>query len=55
MNKIDLTWDNSGILSGRLRPDVEFLFARVNQATFDMVDPGPGESILNVGCGRAPV
>jgi ubiquinone/menaquinone biosynthesis C-methylase UbiE len=53
MNKIDLTWDDSGVLPDKLRPDVEFLFARMNQATFDMVDPRPGERILDVGCGRA--
>jgi SAM-dependent methyltransferase len=53
MNKIDLKWDDSGVLPDKLRPDVEFLFQRMNEATVEMTNPGPSERILDVGCGRA--
>jgi len=41
------------VLPDKLRPDVEFLFSRMSQATIQMVDPKPGERILDIGCGRA--
>jgi SAM-dependent methyltransferase len=53
MNKIDLTWDDNNVLPDKLRPDVEFLFRRMNEATIEMTNPGPAEHILDVGCGRA--
>ena len=53
MNKIDLTWDDSDVLPDKLRPDVEFLFRRMNEATIEMTNPSPAERILDVGCGRA--
>jgi ubiquinone/menaquinone biosynthesis C-methylase UbiE len=53
MNKIDLTWDDNDVLPDKLRPDVEFLFRRMNEATIEMTNPGPAERILDVGCGRA--
>jgi len=53
MNRIDLTWDDSDVLPDKLRPDVEFLFQRMNDATVEMTDPHPYERILDVGCGRA--
>jgi SAM-dependent methyltransferase len=53
MNRIDLTWDDSGVLPDKLRPDVEFLFQRMNEATVEMTDPHPAERIMDVGCGRA--
>ena len=53
MNRIDLNWDDNEVLPDRIRPDVEFLFYRMSRATIDMVDPKPGERILDVGCGRA--
>lgn len=53
MNRIDLNWDDNEVLPDKIRPDVEFLFSRMNQATIEMVDPKPGEYVLDVGCGRA--
>ena len=53
MNRIDLNWDDNEVLPDRIRPDVEFLFYRMSRATIDMVDPGQGELILDIGCGRA--
>ena len=53
MNKIDLTWDDSEVLPDKMRPDIEFLFKRMNEATFAMVDARRSERILDVGCGRA--
>ncbi len=53
MIKIDLTWNDSDVLPDKLRPDVEFLFSRMSQATIQMVDPQPGDRILDIGCGRA--
>ncbi len=35
-----------------LYPDSEFLFARMNQVTLDIVNAQPGEIILDIGCGR---
>ena len=53
MDKIDLTWDDSDVLPDKLRPDVDFLFRRMNEATIEMTNPGLAERILDVGCGRA--
>ncbi len=53
MNRVDLNWDDNEVLPDKLRPDVEFLFGRMSSATMDMVDPRPGERILDIGCGRA--
>jgi SAM-dependent methyltransferase len=53
MNRIDLNWDDNEVLPDRIRPDVEFLFFRMSQATIDMIDPKPAERILDIGCGRA--
>jgi SAM-dependent methyltransferase len=53
MIKIDLTWNDNDVLPDKLRPDVEFLFSRMSQATIRMVDPKPGDRILDIGCGRA--
>ncbi len=53
MNRVDLNWDDNEVLPDKLRPDVEFLFGRMSSATVEMVDPHPGERILDIGCGRA--
>jgi SAM-dependent methyltransferase len=53
MNRVDLNWDDNEVLPDRIRPDVEFLFGRMSRATVDMVDPRPGQRILDIGCGRA--
>ena len=53
MFRVDLNWDDNEVLPDKLRPDVEFLFGRMSRATLEMVDPHPGERILDIGCGRA--
>jgi SAM-dependent methyltransferase len=53
MFRVDLNWDDNEVLPDKLRPDVEFLFQRMSSATMEMVDPHPGERILDIGCGRA--
>jgi SAM-dependent methyltransferase len=53
MSRVDLNWDDNEVLPDRIRPDVEFLFYRMSRATIDMVDPGPAERVLDIGCGRA--
>lgn len=53
MHRIDLYWDDREVLPERIRPDVEFLLNRMNEATLEIVAAAPGEIILDVGCGRA--
>jgi SAM-dependent methyltransferase len=53
MIKVDLEWDDRNVLPDKIRPDVAFLLQRMNQATLEMVDAGPGELVMDVGCGRA--
>ena len=53
MQKINLYWDDIDVLPDKIRPDVEFLLNRMNEATLQIVDARPGEKILDVGCGRA--
>jgi len=53
IKKVDLTWNDSEVLPDKIRPDVDYLFSRMNEATISMVDPRPGDRILDVGCGRA--
>ncbi len=52
MYKIDLNWDDHEALPDKIRPDVEYLFSRMNEAVIQMVDARPGDRILDVGCGR---
>jgi ubiquinone/menaquinone biosynthesis C-methylase UbiE len=53
MNKVDLDWDDSEVLPEIIRPDVEFLFQRMTQATLQELNASQGDIILDVGCGRA--
>jgi SAM-dependent methyltransferase len=52
MYKINLNWDDREAIPDKIRPDVEYLFSRMNEAVIDMVDARQGDRILDVGCGR---
>jgi len=49
---VDRTWDDEGLISDDLPPDSEYLFARMTEETLAAVEAGPGEKVLDVGCGR---
>jgi SAM-dependent methyltransferase len=51
--KFDLEWDDSGVMPEVVNPDMDFLFRRMNEATYEQVDAKQGEMILDIGCGRA--
>jgi len=51
-SKFDLQWDDGDIFPAVVYPDAEFLFRRMNEVTLECVNPGRGEAILDVGCGR---
>jgi SAM-dependent methyltransferase len=51
--RFDLEWDDSGVMPEVVNPDMDFLFRRMNEATYEQVDAKQGETILDIGCGRA--
>lgn len=51
--EFDLDWVDDDVVPERIYPDTAFIFARMAGATMEMVAPGPGETILDLGCGRA--
>ena len=51
--KIDLEWNDDGVVPPKVTPDLVFLFDRMIEATIDKVDPTRGDRVLDVGCGRA--
>lgn len=51
--KVDLDWDDSDIVPQKVTRDLVFLFDRMIEATIERVDPTEGNSVLDVGCGRA--
>lgn len=50
--KVDFEWDDRDVVPEVVNPDVEFLFRRMIEATREKVNPGWGEKILDIGCGR---
>lgn len=52
-NDFDLDWQDDHVVPKVMFPDLEFFFERLSEATFDAVNPRPGELVLDVGCGRA--
>ena len=50
--KIDWEWDDGHVVPEVVNPEVEFLFRRMIEATYEKVNPGQGEKILDIGCGR---
>ena len=51
--KIDLEWSDDDVVPHVVYPNLEFLFQQMLHLTLEEVDPGPGELILDVGCGKA--
>jgi ubiquinone/menaquinone biosynthesis C-methylase UbiE len=51
--KIDLEWNDDDVVPTVVYPNLEFLFQQMLHLTLEEVDPGPGELILDVGCGKA--
>jgi len=51
--KIDLEWNDDDVVPAVVYPNLEFLFQQMLLLTLKEVDPGHGELILDVGCGRA--
>ena len=52
MYRVDLNWNDLEALPDKMRPDIEYLFGRMNEAVMQMVDAHPGDIIVDVGCGR---
>lgn len=50
---IDLQWDDDEVLPEVIYPDVTFLFEKMNEAALTTVGARHGETILDIGCGRA--
>jgi ubiquinone/menaquinone biosynthesis C-methylase UbiE len=53
MEKIDLEWNDDDVVPPVVYPNLEFLFQQMVHLTLEEVNPGPGELILDVGCGKA--
>jgi len=51
--KIDLKWSDDDVVPDVVYPNLEFLFQQMLHLTLKEVDPGHGELILDVGCGKA--
>jgi ubiquinone/menaquinone biosynthesis C-methylase UbiE len=51
--KIDLEWSDDDVVPPVVYPNLEFLFQQMLLLTLEEVDPGHGELILDVGCGKA--
>lgn len=52
LEKVDVCWDDEGVIPPELSRDTEFVFQRMTESTLGMVDCQAGEMILDVGCGR---
>jgi ubiquinone/menaquinone biosynthesis C-methylase UbiE len=53
LGKVDLEWDDAGVIPQKLYPDTTFVFTRMEEETIGMVSLVPGEIVLDIGCGRA--
>ena len=51
--KVDLEWSDDDVVPDVVHPSLEFLFRQMLNLTLEEVDPHPGETILDVGCGKA--
>lgn len=50
--RFDLEWDDGQLFPEVVYPDADFMLWRMNEATLESVNPGRGEVILDIGCGR---
>lgn len=51
--KVDLSWDDEGVLPKILSIDTEFVFQRMTEETLKAVAAEKGGMVLDLGCGRA--
>ncbi len=51
--KVDLSWDDEGVLPKILSIDTKFVFQRMTEETLKAIDAEKGGVVLDVGCGRA--
>ena len=51
--KLDLRWNDDGVVPAKVSPDLEFLFRQGERLILEAVAAREGEYILDVGCGRA--
>ena len=51
--KLDLRWNDDGVVPAKVSPDLEFLFRQGERLILEKVAAREGEYILDVGCGRA--
>ncbi len=49
----DTAWTDDEVVSIDMTPDTAFVFERMTEETLQALDPQPGESVLDVACGRA--
>ena len=52
MPALDLNWSDSELLPPVVYPDTVFLFARMTEATLEMLDCCGEQMILDIGCGN---
>ena len=52
-SRVDLEWDDGEVIPEKVYPDTDFLFAMMGEVVLDMVAASEGESVLDIGCGRA--
>jgi ubiquinone/menaquinone biosynthesis C-methylase UbiE len=49
---IDLDWGDEGVVPPVIHPDTMFIFTEMARVILDMVEPGDGDLVVDVGCGR---
>jgi len=50
---VDRGWNDEDLKFDNLSPDSEYLFARMTEETLATIEAGPGDKVLDVGCGRS--
>lgn len=51
--KVDLAWDDDGVMPPKVYPDTLFLFEKMEERTIEVLAIAPGEKALDLGCGKA--
>ena len=52
-SKVDLDWEDGHVFPQKPYPDVVFLYRRMNEVTLGKVAIARGDTVLDIGCGRA--